>query len=37
MPEITKENQQIKMDVVIKDRTLDTVAIAHLIWILETN
>jgi hypothetical protein len=32
MPEITEEKQEVKMDVIVKDRMLDTVAIVHLVW-----
>lgn len=29
--------RQVKIDVVVKDRTLDTVAIAHLVWLIENK
>ncbi|KAI8348270.1 hypothetical protein BD560DRAFT_358739 [Blakeslea trispora] len=29
--------RQVKIDVVVKDRTLDTVAIAHLVWIVQSK
>lgn len=36
--ELTKTSErQVKMDVVIKDHTLDTVAIAHLLWVIDNK
>ncbi|KAI9266020.1 hypothetical protein BY458DRAFT_512853 [Sporodiniella umbellata] len=32
-----KEEKDVKMDVIIKDRTLDTVSIAHLVWKVENK
>ncbi|OBZ91609.1 hypothetical protein A0J61_00347 [Choanephora cucurbitarum] len=29
--------RQVKIDVVVKDRTLDTVAIAHLVWMVQSK
>ncbi|CAO3669203.1 unnamed protein product [Rhizopus stolonifer] len=37
MPDMNEKEQQVKMDVVVKDRMLDTVAIAHLVWRVEKN
>lgn len=33
--EIADKIKQIKMTVVVKDRTLDTVATVHLIWTIQ--
>jgi hypothetical protein len=31
----SSSKQEMKIQVVVKDRTLDTVAIAHLVWLIE--
>jgi len=32
-----EDAKEVKIDVVVKDRTLDTVAIAHLVWNIENK
>jgi hypothetical protein len=33
--QLSEETNEIKSVVVVKDRTLDTVAIAHFVWIID--